>query len=411
MEFQALGINVVRIYAVDPGLDHSGFMCALKSAGIYLMVGLAAQCEDCAITKDSAPTCYPAALKTRGEYIIKVFSKYDNVIAFDAGNEINHVVSADTPEINAPCQKQFIRDMRAYIKSCPTMRQVPVGAVLADTSRSLNALYYNCRSDPNDELENAEWYGLNVYLHCDGAAQSISELTAWLELQSLVQSAQMSIPFMLTEFGCLNDSFQTINGYEAQRNWLQVDALFSESYMADFAGGFVFEYSTEEVFSSSLDESVSSPWPFTTYGPGNYGVGYFEPEFCDDVDIPCNYVRFPQFDALASAYNRVDVSSQPSMDAYVPSITQVTTCPAQFPALSTFTWPSASVTSESCPGENYVYVCPNENCPARDSTGSATSAPTVFTLQADSDIFSGSVIPSAALWGALSLVLGLFLNV
>ncbi|RQM30684.1 hypothetical protein B5M09_013045, partial [Aphanomyces astaci] len=117
-EFIALGINAVRLYAVDASKSHDKFMCALSEAGIYVLVDLASSCQDCAITKDPYPACYPALLKTRGQQIIAAFSKYNNVLAFSAGNEVNHFV--DSMEISAPCQKKFIKDMRAYISSCAT---------------------------------------------------------------------------------------------------------------------------------------------------------------------------------------------------------------------------------------------------------------------------------------------------
>jgi len=101
------------------------------------------------------PACYPAALKTRGEMIILAFAKYDNVLvrdpplsnkacvsfidklflcmstqAFSAGNEVNHIVQDAT--VNAPCQKKFIRDLRAFVGNCPSIRKIPIGVVLAD---------------------------------------------------------------------------------------------------------------------------------------------------------------------------------------------------------------------------------------------------------------------------------------
>jgi 1,3-beta-glucanosyltransferase GAS5 len=108
-EFSSLGVNAIRVYAVDPSADHDGFMCALQSAGIYVIVGLAASCEDCAITEDAAPTCYPTHLKERGQEIINHFSKYKNVIGFSAGNEVNLVAPAGLPEVNAVCQKKLQR--------------------------------------------------------------------------------------------------------------------------------------------------------------------------------------------------------------------------------------------------------------------------------------------------------------
>ena len=48
-QFKALGVNAIRLYAVDPGLNHDAFFCQLKAAGIYVLVGLAADCENCAV--------------------------------------------------------------------------------------------------------------------------------------------------------------------------------------------------------------------------------------------------------------------------------------------------------------------------------------------------------------------------
>ncbi|POM75175.1 Glycoside hydrolase, partial [Phytophthora palmivora] len=146
----ATGANAVRLYAVDPSKSHDKFMCALRAKGMYALIDFAASCLNCAITKQAYPACYPADLKTRGEMIILAFAKYDNVLAFSAGNEVNNEVAADAT-INAPCQKKFIRDMRAFVGNCPSIRKIPVGVVLADpdlskNNRELNAKYYNCRT-------------------------------------------------------------------------------------------------------------------------------------------------------------------------------------------------------------------------------------------------------------------------
>lgn len=137
--------------------------------------------------------------------------------------------------VNAPCQKQFIRDMRAYIQNCGNnMRQIPVGLVLADANRNLAARYYNCRSDPDDDLENAEWAGLNVYLHCDGSATDISQLTGYRKFLSDFQSFNLSLPVLITELGCVHSSFPIYQKQGGsllpQRNFLQVDAIFSPEY-------------------------------------------------------------------------------------------------------------------------------------------------------------------------------------
>ena len=52
---------------------------------------------------------------------------------------------------NAPCQKKFLKDMRSYVRRCSnSMRKIPVGIIKADIDREEKALYYSCRSNPND---------------------------------------------------------------------------------------------------------------------------------------------------------------------------------------------------------------------------------------------------------------------
>lgn len=77
----------------------------------------------------------------RGQFIIAEFARYDNVLAFSAGNEIS--LNAVAPLVNTPCQKQFIRDMRAYVRRCDaTIRPIPVGLDIADVDREEQALWF-----------------------------------------------------------------------------------------------------------------------------------------------------------------------------------------------------------------------------------------------------------------------------
>ena len=355
-QFKELNVNMVRLYAIDPSLNHDAFMCALKAAGIYVIIGLAADCQNCAITFDAPPLCYPAELKSRGEYIIQQFSKYENVLAFSAGNEVSLLPEDGIHSMeNAPCQKKFLKDMRSYVKRCGnSMRKIPVGIIKADIDRQEKAQYYNCRSNPNDETENADFIGLNTYQHCDGSATSMEELVGYSKLLEDYASFGLSVPVILTEFGCLNESFETLAGYESQRNFLQVEALFSKEYREEFAGGIVFEYSTEKIYAQD-----TSPYPFDTFGPQNAGVGYFTPETCDDTTTACEYKKFPQFDTLAEKYDAVDVSDEPNSVFYKRSWEDPgpPPCPEGFPSLDSFVWPSDSVVLQECPVEMPVF-CP-----------------------------------------------------
>ncbi len=247
-QFQELGINAVRLYSVDTTNDHSAFMCALNAAGIYAIVALATgatNCPTCAITKSEAPNCYHSDLKIRGQAIIKEFSKYTNTLAFSAGNEVNHYVPGSEYQWNAPCLKKFVKDMRAYVDRCEHVRHVPIGLIMADSGRDENTLYYNCQGNSDDNLEHAEWYGINTYVYCNGTADKFDEAVGFRDLSLSFESYNYSIPVLLTEFGCLSKTFPTIDGYQGQRNFNQAKWLGLPSVQDDFAGGLAFEYSLE----------------------------------------------------------------------------------------------------------------------------------------------------------------------
>ncbi|CAI5709751.1 hypothetical protein KXD40_005449 [Peronospora effusa] len=369
------GANVVRIYAVDPSQSHDLFMCALRAKGMYALVDLGASCKNCSITKEKYPACYSSILKSRGEQIISEFAQYDNVLAFSVGNEVNNIV--DNAWTNAPCQKKFLRDMRAFLGKCSTFRDILVGAVLADpdtktNNRKLNSMYYNCRTDPSDEYENAQWYGLNTYQYCDSTITKVESSGGFLKLLKDFSSYDLTIPVLLTEFGCVNPSFPTVDGYEAQRTWLQAGWLFDSTFRDVFAGGFAFEYSTEKV-----NAEDKSPYPFKKYGPQNYGTGYFSPKDCDHDTIPCVFNPMPNFYNLAKQFNSTDLSGETKMDDFIPKRTKLPSCPDKFPALADVTWEADSVASLTCPSTVQQFKCPAQTASAfvkgTDESGGTTS--------------------------------------
>eukprot|EP00980_Cylindrotheca_fusiformis_P007448 scaffold1537_cov108-Cylindrotheca_fusiformis.AAC.7 len=354
--FKELGINAIRLYAVDAERDHDEFMCAMQAANIYVIVALAKDCPTCAITRDKSPDCYPPELKEQGQAVIKTFSKYPNTLAFSAGNEVNHFAPPNNPEWNGVCQKKFMRDMREFIGSCSTIRKVPVGLIVADSDRDKNVLYYNCQSDPDDEYENAEWFGLNSYVMCNADAETYEDALGLKLLQQNFERYNYSIPVLMTEFGCLSDTFPTVRGYEGQRTFMQAKWMLTQKDLRDtFAGSFAFEYSIEKA-----NAGQESPYPFQKFGKQSYGIGYFEPEFCNDVNIPCQYRPLPSFDFLKEAFDTSDMYPPTTEDKFVvPSYRKGRTeCPESFPSISSLTWDADEWQSLSCPPSPNNFVCP-----------------------------------------------------
>jgi hypothetical protein len=134
--------------------------------------------------------------------------------------------------------------------------------------------------------------------------------------------------------------------------------------MADvFSGGFAFEFSTE-----NANSKADAPYPFSGFGTQNYGLGYFTPNNCDHMDIPCTYTRMPNFQNLAAIYNsnrtgNDDSSSSvlPHRDQYTPRITNPPTCPTGFATLASVTWLSDSVSSLLCPDLTQTKLCPGDD--------------------------------------------------
>ena len=427
---RALGVNTIRIYAVDPSQNHDAFMCALQRAGIYVILELLADCDGCHIGPDvglGEEACYPPSLKARGQWIVNEFSKYANLLLFSAGNEVTLYATNQEIVRNAVCQKKFLRDMRTYLDKCSQIdhsilpRKVPVGMVNWDVERTLQTLYFTCRTDPTDAMENAEWYGLNAYQHCDGTAVAIQQLEGWWRLQQDFASYQLPMPALVAEFGCRASSFPTLDGFEAQRTWLQVDALWGDASFIDvFAGGAVFEYSSEKVIVDTA--SQNQPWPYYGFMKVQYGIGYYSPVDCDhtstDVAQQCTYIPYPEFDLLARKFQQLQKDSanhnMPSYDDYVPPEFALPTCPEGLPAVTDFNWTYMD-TAEDLP----CYVIPTPRPTASPTTASPTMtmAPTPSPVAAGGTVNNQNSVTSSAVrttsWGtttALVAVLSFFLS-
>ena len=348
--------------------------CAMEAAGIYVIVALAHDCPTCAITREASPDCYPPELKLQGQAVIQAFAGFTNTLAFSAGNEVNHFTPVGKgDEWNAPCQKKFLRDMRVYMESVcgsgPTtanattrttttrrgMRSIPIGLVSADDERQALATYYNCQDDTNDPYQRAEWYGLNAYVFCDGTAENYSQALGFQLLDQSFASFNYSIPVLLTEFGCLSDTFATVQEYEGQRNFYQAQWMLDQSstLRQHFAGGFAFEYSIERE-----NAFHDSPYPFTKMGKQNYGIGFLEPEDCNDVNISCSYHPLPSYYALQRAYQIGQDSMQlTTLDDFEleEHRRQPSKCPPHYPSLGEFDWSVVDAVPDlPCPRHSHM---------------------------------------------------------
>ncbi|KAI0019380.1 glycoside hydrolase family 72 protein [Xylariomycetidae sp. FL0641] len=222
-KFADLGVNTVRVYAVDNSKSHDDCMSALADAGIYLVLDV--NNPQYSINRDEPAPSYNDAYLQSVFATIDAFAKYDNTLAFFSGNEVIN----DKPQSvkSAPYVKATTRDMRQYIGS-QGYRKIPVGYSAADVSnnRQQTADYFNCGTDD----ERSDFFAFNDYSWCD---PSSFEKSGWD--QKVKNFTDYGIPIFLSEYGCIAST----------RTFEELGALMNDEMTGVYSGGLVYEYSNE----------------------------------------------------------------------------------------------------------------------------------------------------------------------
>jgi 1,3-beta-glucanosyltransferase GAS4 len=88
--FQRLGVNTIRVYSVDPSLNHDECMTMLATAGIYLVLDVNSPLPHQHMHPTQPWTTYTPMYLEHVFTVMEQFSGYDNVLAFLSGNEVIH---------------------------------------------------------------------------------------------------------------------------------------------------------------------------------------------------------------------------------------------------------------------------------------------------------------------------------
>ncbi|RPB28606.1 hypothetical protein L211DRAFT_777693 [Terfezia boudieri ATCC MYA-4762] len=223
--FQKLGINTIRVYSVDPTLNHDECMTMLAGAGIYLVLDVNTPLSNEHIYDMEPWTTYtPAYIKHVFE-CIEVFSGYDNTLAFLAGNEIVHTKGSEL--VSPKYIKSVVRDMKAYITH-QIPRSIPVGYSNADhvEFRVSLAEYLAC-----GEIGWVDFFAINSYQWC---GDNTFEGSGYDVLVNDYKN--YSLPIFFSEYGC---------NLVRPRLFQETAALFSDQMTGVFSGGLIYEYSQE----------------------------------------------------------------------------------------------------------------------------------------------------------------------
>ena len=222
---QKLQTNVVRLYGIDPSLNHTECMTLLANAGIYVLVDLVAP----GYTISTTNPVWNDVLYNRYASVIDAMQNYTNMLGFIVGDDVASGVGSKD---SGPYIKAAVRDMKAYIRE-KNYRSIPVGYVnsvlqgsnaqASDASMSIWN-YLNC-GDQNDAID---FWGANIVAWCKDSTftdSGYNDVTTKLK--------NYSIPTFLAAYGC---------SIPLQRDFSEIHLLYSFLMTPTWTGGIIYEY-------------------------------------------------------------------------------------------------------------------------------------------------------------------------
>lgn len=283
--FKDLGINTIRIYSVNPELNHDKCMTMLASAGIYLILDVNTPLQNQHLNRYEPWTTYNPYYLEHVFKVVSKFSNYDNTLAFFAGNEI---INDEKSAVHSPIYvKKLVGDIKQYIAETG-IRAVPVGYSAADDLNYRVSLSKYLECDSGNKYDSVDFYGVNSYQWC---GEQTIETSGYEKL--IAAYRDYSKPVILSEFGC---------NKVLPRQFGEVDAIYSKDMYTVFSGGLVYEYSQE---------------------PNNYGLVKIQAD--NSVQI------LPDFHALKRRYKATRLpTSKELFNTDYPSIQGTISCAREY---------------------------------------------------------------------------------
>ncbi|KAJ7785907.1 1,3-beta-glucanosyltransferase [Mycena metata] len=266
-----LGVNAIRAYSVDSGLNHDDCMGNFSAAGIYTIIDLSLPLNG---SIDRTSPAWSTNLQDEYLATVAAFAKYDNVLAYNVGNEVM-LNNATDP---APFVKAAARDIKAYLTSISSSALVGYAAIdgAADFLVPL-ANYLSCDpSGSNSDASAIDLFGLNNYEWCGNASSTTYDGVNG-------EFAGYNVAAYFSEFGS-----ETCD--PGVRVWTETGTLFSSPMTNIWSGGLAFSY---------FPASSSA---------GNFGLVNIS---SDGTTVTPNQ----DFNNLVSQYGQVTFVNSPSMSS------------------------------------------------------------------------------------------------
>lgn len=279
---QRLGVNTIRVYNLDPSLDHQACASIFNAAGIYMILDVNSPLPNQSLNRGSPWDSYNSDYMTRVFQVVESFHNYNNTLGFFSGNEVINEASV----IQVPGYIRAVtRDIKDFVaKRSP--RSIPVGYSAADVASSLADTwnYLGCELT-NSTSSKIDFFGLNSYSWCGDSSFTTSGYD-----QVVAQFSNTTIPVFFSEYGCNNIS---------PRMFSEVPVLYGPQMTGVMSGGIVYEYSEE---------------------PNNYGLVSLNDN--NTVNIRQDY------DNLRKEYNSLDLALLSKANSTATNLTPPTCDPS-----------------------------------------------------------------------------------
>lgn len=229
---QNLGANTIRVYTVNPDLNHDECMSIFNAAGIYVILDVNSPLVGESLNRYQPWTSYYDKYVERVFKVVENFGKYPNTLGFFVGNEI---INDDTSAHNSPNYiRALTRDVKSYIDQ-NLDRAIPIGYSAADVVelREPTFEYLTCDIDgKSNDTSRIDFFGLNSYEWCSGTSDW--KTSNYGETKSTFENA--TVPVFFSEYGCNKNSPRTFD---------EVDDGLYGGLQDVLSGGLVYEYSKE----------------------------------------------------------------------------------------------------------------------------------------------------------------------
>lgn len=228
---QSLGFNTIRVYNLDPDLNHDECASIFNAAGMYMLLDVNSPLVGDSLTNVNPWESYYMEYLNRTFAVVEAFKNYPNTLAFFSGNEV--IYTEKNAETVPPYVRAVTRDLKNYIKN-NSARKIPVGYSAADVRDVLEDSwnYFQCHIDgETNDMSRADLFALNSYSWCGDATFKSS---TYEDLVTMLKST--SVPVFFSEFGC---------NEVTPRMFTEIEAMYSDKMTGTFSGGVVYEYTQE----------------------------------------------------------------------------------------------------------------------------------------------------------------------